>query len=159
MTIDIINLTAKQYASLNADQLDKVRSAQLKKENYKAALAEEKRKKKYNLVRAGAVRSCVYEKLCAELTAEYDNKVEAVRQGLLFYLNYAAKPETSGGTSAEYADYSLSAADRVQAVKNYYHTKYPDSSARFEAFKNDKTAPSYLGEYYSAVYDYFSQGN
>ena len=46
MTIDIINLTAKQYASLNAEQLDKVRSAQLKKENYKAALADEKRKKK-----------------------------------------------------------------------------------------------------------------
>ena len=159
MVIDIINLTAKQYAALSAEQLDKVRSAQLKKESYKAELAEAKRKKKYELVRAGAFRSCVYEKLCAALTAAYDDKVAAVRQGLLFYLNYAAKPESGGGTSAEYADYSLSAEERVQAVKNYYQTKYSNASERFETFKKDETAPTYLGEYYSAVYDYFSQGN
>lgn len=159
MTIDIINLTSKQYAALSAEQLDKVRAAQQKKENYRAELAEAKRKKKYELVRAGVFRSCVYGKLCDALTAEYDDKVAAVRQGLLFYLNYAAKPETGGGTSAEYADYSLSAAERVQTVKNYYHTKYADASERFEAFKNDATAPTYLGEYYTAVYDYFSQGN
>ena len=52
MTIDIITLTAKQYAALSAEQLDKVRAAQLKKDGYKAALEEEKRKKKYALVRA-----------------------------------------------------------------------------------------------------------
>ena len=38
MTIDIITLTAKQYAALSAEQLDKVRAAQLKKDGYKAAL-------------------------------------------------------------------------------------------------------------------------
>ncbi len=59
MTIDIINLTSKQYAALSAEQLDKVRAAQQKKENYKAELAEAKRKKKYELVRAGMFRSCV----------------------------------------------------------------------------------------------------
>ena len=159
MTIDIITLTAKQYAALNAEQLDKVRAAQLKKDGYKAALEEEKRKKKYALVRAAIFRSCVYEKLCAALTAEYEEKTAAVRQGLLFYLQYAAKPETSGGTSAEYADYSLSATERVQAVKNYYHAKYTNASERFDAFKKDTTAPTYLGEYYSATYDYFAQGN
>lgn len=159
MTIDIITLTAKQYAALSAEQLDKVRAAQLKKDGYKAALEEEKRKKKYALVRAGIFRSCVYEKLCAALTAEYEEKTAAVRQGLLFYLQYAAKPETSGGMSAEYADYSLSATERVQAVKNYYHAKYTNASERFDAFKNDTTAPTYLGEYYSATYDYFAQGN
>ena len=42
MTIDIITLTAKQYAALSAEQLDKVRAAQLKKDGYKAALEEEK---------------------------------------------------------------------------------------------------------------------
>lgn len=77
--------------------------------------------------------------------------------GVVVYLQYAAKPETSGGTSAEYADYSLSATERVQAVKNYYHAKYTNSSERFDAFKNDTTAPTYLGEYYSATYDYFAQ--
>ena len=80
MTIDIITLTAKQYAALSAEQLDKVRAAQLKKDGYKAALEEEKRKKKYALVRAGIFRSCVYEKLCAALTAEYEEKTAAVRQ-------------------------------------------------------------------------------
>ena len=40
MTIDIITLTAKQYAALSAEQLDKVRAAQLKKDGYKAALEE-----------------------------------------------------------------------------------------------------------------------
>ena len=134
-------------------------AAQLKKDGYKAAMEEEKRKKKYALVRAGIIRSCVYEKLCAALTAEYEEKTAAVRQGLLFYLQYAAKPETSGGTSAEYADYSLSATERVQAVKNYYHAKYTNASERFDAFKKDTTAPTYLGEYYSATYDYFAQGN
>ena len=57
-----------------------------------------------------------------------------------------------------YADYSLTLEERVQTVKNYYESKYSDASERFTAFKADTTAPSYLGEYYSAVYDYFSQG-
>ena len=79
-----------------------------------------------------------------------------MREGLLFYLQYSARAEETGGTSAEYADYSLSPTDRVTAVKTYYETKYNTAKARFDAFKADTTAPVYLGEYYAGVYDYFA---
>ena len=157
MNIDIITLTDAQYALLNDEQIDKVRTAQTKKRALTEKLEAEKKKLKYALVRAGIFRSCVYEKACEELTAEYDNKVAAVREGLLFYLQFCAKPESSGGTSEAYADYSLTPAERVQAVKNYYESTYSTASERFTAFKADTTAPSYLGEYYSSVYHYFSQ--
>lgn len=158
MNIDIITLTDAQYALLSEDQIDKVRTAQTKKRALTEKLEAEKKKLKYALVRAGIFRSCVYEKACEELTAECDKKVAAVREGLLFYLQFCAKPESGGGTSESYADYSLTPAERVTAVKNYYENKYPDASERFTAFKADKTAPSYLGEYYASLYDYFSQG-
>ena len=158
MNIDVITLTDAQFALLSEDQIDKVRAAQIKKRALEEKLAEEKKKRKYALARAGIFRSCVYEKICEELTEAYDKKVTALREGLLFYLQFCAKPERAGGTSEPYADYSLSLQERVQVVKNYYENKYSSASERFTAFKADKTAPSYLGEYYSDVYDYFSQG-
>ncbi|MGN1061955.1 MAG: hypothetical protein ACI4RO_02405 [Candidatus Scatosoma sp.] len=158
MNIDVITLTDAQYALLTDEQIEKVRAVQTKKNTLTDKLAADMKKQKYALVRAGIFRSCVYEKACDELTAAYDKKVAALREGLLFYLQFCAKPESGGGTSEPYADYSLTLAERVQVVKNYYESKYSSASERFTAFQADKTAPSYLGEYYSAVYDYFSQG-
>ena len=156
MTIVVISLTGGQFSLLTSEQIDKVRSAQQKKDELEAKEAEEKRKLKYAAVRAGNYRSAAYEKAVEEIGAKYEEKIGVVREGLLFYLQYSARAEETGGTSAEYADYSLSPTDRVTAVKTYYETKYNTAKARFDAFKADTTAPVYLGEYYAGVYDYFA---
>ena len=67
MNIDVITLTDAQFALLSEDQIDKVRAAQIKKRALEEKLAEEKKKRKYALARAGIFRSCVYEKICEEL--------------------------------------------------------------------------------------------
>lgn len=158
MEIDVITLTGEQYAQLSPEQIEKVREAQVKKNSLETALAEAERKVKYDLVKSGTFRSCVYKKLCTKLESEYDAKVASIRDGLLFYLQYSAQSESAEGASAPYANYALSPEERVVAVKAYYETTYSSASDRFNAFKKDKTALTYLGEYYSATYDYFSQG-
>lgn len=97
MNIDVITLTDAQFALLTEEQIDKVRAAQTKKNALTAQLAADMKKQKYALVRAGIFRSCVYEKACEELTAAYDKKVATLREGLLFYLQFCAKPESGGG--------------------------------------------------------------
>lgn len=156
MEIDIISLTGEQYALLSPEQIDKVKSAQQKKDDYLQKAAEEKRALRYTLLKNGNFRSVSLEKAEKEIDETYKNKIEIVREGLLFYLQYSAKAEDTGGTSEEYADYSLSPTERVAAVKKYYGEKYGTAAARFAAFKKDKTAPVYLGEYYAGVYDYFA---
>ena len=93
MTIDIITLTAKQYAALSAEQLDKVRAAQLKKDGYKAAMEEEKRKKKYALVRAGIFRSCVYENFARRLRRNTKKKRRRCGRGCCFTCNTRRSPK------------------------------------------------------------------
>ena len=53
MTIDVISLTGGQFSLLTSEQIDKVRSAQQKKDEVAAKEAEEKRTRKDADVRAG----------------------------------------------------------------------------------------------------------
>ena len=92
MTIDIITLTAKQYAALSAEQLDKVRAAQLKKDGYKAALEEEKRKKKYALVRASSVRACT-KNFARRLRRNTKKKRRRCGRGCCFTCNTRRSPK------------------------------------------------------------------
>lgn len=84
MTIDVISLTGGQFSLLTSEQIDKVRSAQQKKDELEAKEAEEKRKLKYAAVRAGNYRSAAYEKAVEEIGAKYEEKIGVVREGLLF---------------------------------------------------------------------------
>ena len=156
-TIDIINFTDSQFAAMTRGQLQEITTAQQKKNRLQKKLRDALRKEKYRLVKNGLFHSDLYALTEERLTAEYENEVELIKQRLLFYLRYSMKPESSTAVSnAPYkVDYALSDAERLSIVKGYYETAYTDGVERFEAFKNDKIARSYLGELYAPLYDYF----
>ena len=152
MTIDVINYTDEQFAKLNSEQLMEVRKVQTAKNRLLRRLEEEKLAEKYRLIKAGIFRSQIWENLCNRLQDAYDAEVEMLREGLLFYLQYSGQHESGVGYTV---DYSLSVVDRTVLVKEYYLRTYDDPNVRFETFKNDPIAPSYLCEAYSSLYQYF----
>ena len=160
MTIDVISFTDTQFATLNAEQLLEVKEAQLKKNELIAARDEALQKEKQRLVGNGVFHSDRYTLLKNKIMAEYQAKIDLVREGLLFYLQYSMRPEESTTpeveTDAPYkVDYSLSYEERLMIVKNYYESTYSTEKEQFAAFKKDTVAPQYLGELYAPLYDYF----
>ena len=153
MTIDIINYTQEQYSQLNNEQIVEIKKAQGTKDRLLRRLQEKMTSEKYRMVKAGIFRSCIWEKLCEALQAEYDAEIELLRDGLLFYLQYSGRLNDSGVGYT--VDYSLPIVDRVTLVKEYYLKTYEDPNERFEAFKNDSVAPSYLCEAYASLYQWF----
>lgn len=155
MTIDIISYTDEQFAGMTEEQILEVENVQLKKNRLTANLKEKKRKEKFRLLKAGVFRSGIFEKICEALDAAYNQEVENLRDGLLFYLRFAARPGT--GESAPYPlDYSLDYESRLKAVREYYDGAYTDKSEKFKAFKGDKVAMNYLGELYAPLYELYS---
>lgn len=153
MIIDIISYNERQYMSLTNDQLSRVQSAQRKKNRLAAALAENLKKKKMQLVENGTYLSGMWTSVQEKLTKEYEQEVEALREQLLFYLQFSTNTEES---TAPYAlDYSLTSEERMYVVKDYYMSTYSNGKERFEAYKADTIAPNYLGEFYASLYDYF----
>ena len=154
MTIDIIEFTDAQYLALNEEQLQEVMKAQTKKEKLLSALNEKKRKEKFRLLKNGVFRSNIYDALCAQWDGEYQAELDTIKERLLFYLRFSVKTETP--VEHPYmVDYALSYAERFAQVRDYYLATYSDPTARMDAFKQDAVAPSYLGEYYASLYDYF----
>ena len=153
MTIDIISYTQEQFAALNAEQIDEVRRVQLQKNRLLRSLERKKVAEKYRLSANGVFRSSIYTKLCEIWQSEYDEEIEALRDGLLFYLQYSGQKSNAGAGYT--VDYSLSVVDRAVLVKDYYERTYSDPQERFNMFKKDTIAPTYLCEAYSSLYHYF----
>ena len=150
--IDIIDFTNIQYSLLTKGQLQTIRTAQQKKDRLYRNLQKALRKEKHRLVKNGVFRSKLYELLVERLTEEYEEEVDVVRQGLLFYLRYSMQPDQNAPYGV---DYSLSDEERVKRVKWYYEGAYSDPVDLFIAFEADEVAPKYLGRYYAGLYDYF----
>lgn len=155
MVIDIISYTEEQYAALTAEQLLEIKSAQLKKNALDRKLEEDLEKEKYKLVDNGIFLSGIWKLYCEKRQAQHDAEVETLRESLLFYLQFSAKPSEEESSSSPYpVDYSLGMQERYEAVREYYMTTYADPSERLESFLADPVAKSYLGEWYSTLYDY-----
>lgn len=99
MEIDIISYTDEQFASMTDEQILEVENVQLKKNRLTERLKEKKRGEKFRLLKAGVFRSGIWENICAALEESYNQEVESLRDGLLFYLRFASKQE---GTRALY---------------------------------------------------------
>ena len=155
MTIDIISYTDAQFAALSAEQILEVKSAQLKKNRLDLKLEEEMKKERHRLLENGTFLSSIWDLYCAKLQAEHDAEVETIRDSLLFYLRFTAKPEEPANNAPYPLDYSLTNAERYAVVRDYYEAMYTDPNELFRVFKNDKVALSYLGELYKTLYDYF----
>lgn len=153
MKIDIISYTDTQYEALTAEQIQEVKAAQMQKNNLERALAEAKRKEKHRLIERGIFLSGIWEAYQEKLQTEYEQKIENLRDSLLFYLRFSTKPDAYG--TGYSVDYNLSLEERFAIIKQYYESTYTDAKQRFEAFKADKVAVVYLEELYSTLYDYF----
>ncbi len=152
MEIDVIAFTSEQYATLSETQLQEVYKAQEKKDKLTWALEEEKREEKNRLLKNGTFASSIWDLYCENLQEKYEKDVTFIREALLFYLRYSMRPSDEAPYEV---DYALSETERAAAVKAYYEGKYSGVVERFEAFKKDKVAVQYLGEMYTALYDYF----
>lgn len=153
MTIDIISYTDAQMAALSNEQLMEVMQAQIEKERLYEKLQEDLRAADADLIDRGVFHSSLRVQKRNKLENDYEKEVERLRDGLLFFLRYSYRP---GTPSVGYeVDYSLSDAERVEIVKNYYNTTYDDPLERLNAFEEDTVAKQYLGEYYAPLYYYF----
>ncbi len=157
MEIDIISFTDSQYASLTAEQLMEVKEVQQKKNRLLRTLDEKKAALKFRLLEQGIYGGSSYQKACEEMDDVYEQEIEWLRDGLLFYLRFSMREEgdSSEGESPYEADYSLSYADRIAVVRNYYESMYTDPIERLNAYREDKVALVYLGEYYQGLYDLY----
>ena len=154
MQIDIISYSDKQLALLTDDQIQQVQSAQVKKNRLVRELADKLKQEKRRLINNGLFLSYTWEWTKAYWQELYEEEINWVREGLLFYLQYAQ----GFIESAPYElDFSLAPTDRFAIVKNYYLEIYPDRQALYNAFEADNVAPRYLGELYKALYDYFAE--
>ena len=153
MKIDIISYTDTQYAALTEEQIQEIKAAQLEKNRLENALAEAKRKEKHRLIERGIFLSGIWDAYQAKLQAEYEQKIESLRDSLLFYLRFSTKPDAYG--TGYTVNYDLSLEERVAIVRQYYESAYTDAKERFEAFKEDKVAVVYLEELYAPLYDRF----
>ncbi len=157
MVIDIISYTEEQLAALPEEQLMEVRQAQLKKNTLEAELRDRLKTERGRLIDRGVFPSTIWKKREAELTAECEEKIEIVRDALLFYLHYV---NVQNGTvvppEVPYpVDYSLSVEARTAGVRDYYLAAYTDAQERFDRFAEDEFARTYLGELYGGLFHYF----
>ena len=153
MKIDIISYTDMQYAALTEEQIQEVKAAQLEKNRLKRALTEAKLKEKHRLIERGMFLSGIWKAYQDKLQAEYDQKIENLRDSLLFYLRFSTKPENE--STGYTVNYDLSVEERLVIVREYYESTYSNASERFAAFKEDKIAVVYLEDLYAPLYDYF----
>ena len=155
MTIDIISFTNEQFAALDGEQILQIKEAQVKKNKLDRKLQEDMLNEKHRLLDNGTYLSQMWDKYCDKLRETYEQEVELLRESLLFYLQFSAKPEPEATDSAPYSvDYALEMTDRYIVVRDYYMGAYTDATARVNAFKSDKVARQYLGELYATLYDY-----
>ena len=155
MKIDIVSYTDEQYAAMTHTQIDEVRQAQKNKDKLTLKLRENLHKEKYALVKRGIYNSSLYDLIKNQLQEDYDAQVEFIRDGLLFFLKYSMDPDGSGLDAPYEVNYAQSFETRMNVVKHYYEVTYLDAHQRFEAFKVDRFALNYLGEYYRMLFAYF----
>ena len=154
MTIDIINYTAEQYGELSDAQLMEVKRIQLSKDRLTRRLEENKKKERFRLIENGIFTERIWGSIATELENAYTQEVENLRDGLLFYLQYGERVESSGGSAPYTVDYSLSGQERAMVVKEYYMTTYDNAVTRYAQFRTDTFVKRYLGEYYGGLHDY-----
>lgn len=160
MVIDIISYTETQLSYLSVEQLEEVRTAQIKKNALIKTQEELCKKEAFRLQKNGMYNSPIYEQYCAKIETEYTQKVEDVRQALLFYLQYTSRPNGTINQQAPYTvNYALPLQQRLEIVRTYYETAYTDeqSVARLTAFEKDEVAIVYLGEYYAPLHSIYKQ--
>ena len=157
MKIDIVDLSNPQYSNLSPVQLAMVRAAQAKKDKIEAEAEQNKNELKYFMIANNTARSTALRDAIAQIDAQAENAVDAVRADLNYQLAYEAIG-SEGNENGPYRypqnpNYNLSYSERFLVVRQYYMDVTSDPNARLKAYAGDTLARSYLGEFYQTLYD------
>ena len=159
MTIDIVDLTEEELANLSLPQILVLRSGQKRKNELTEELEKDIRSAMLLLLANNMLRSTVLDEMIAELQAEYEKKIEELREEVLFGVaNSSSLPvQTASYESAPYeVNENYSMVQRVQTVQDYY-LSIEDSGERMRLYAQDSVAKDYLGEYYVTLYSILEQ--
>lgn len=157
MTIDIVDLTDPEYSDLNAVQVAMVREAQQKKNEILERAEQQKEEYLSMLIAGDMARNTFYELTKARIDAEAQDEIAAVKDDLDYQLAYEALgsegDENGPYRYPENPNYNLVPSQRFLVVRNYYMQSTDDPDARLAAYAADTLARSYLGEFYTTLYD------
>ncbi|HIU80372.1 MAG TPA: hypothetical protein IAC67_05590 [Candidatus Coproplasma excrementipullorum] len=161
MDFDIIDLTEEEAESLSTIQLKLLRTAQQNKNELYHKLQQEINTY-YCLCNTNNVYlGSLFTDKKAELEAEFDYQVAILKEQLIFNMSLSEPTNddetgSSGSDDSGYiVDYELSYLERYIQVRDYY-LGIEDASERMALFAADETAQSYLGSYYTTLYNYLS---
>lgn len=159
MEFDIIDISADEAEALTTIQLKLLRTAQQNKNELYHKLQQELQAY-YCLCNTNNVYlSSLYADKKAELEEEYEYQVEILREQLIFNMSlneptHDDETGDSGNDSSGYiVDYELSYLERYIQVRDYY-LSIEDPDERLALYAADTTAQSYLGSYYTTLYNY-----
>ncbi len=155
MTFDIVEYTDEQLKEMTTIQMQLLRTAQKKKDELKHSLDRDIAQFRELLLAQGTANSTLFEDKRAALTAEYEYRVEILREQLLYSmeLNEPYPDADRDQESVGYlVDYSLSYTERYHIVRDYY-LAIEDPVERMSLYSNDEVAMRYLGSYYSTLYN------
>ena len=155
MTIDIIDYTQGQLENMSEARLARVKKAQLRKNRLQRDLAKNLQKEKDRLIENGTFESALYALTEEKLRNACEEEIEVVKSELIAYLASSKDAEGGTGEAPYLVDYSLCYDDRIDIVKDYYLSAYPNALDRAYALRNDQIAIEYLGSYYAPLYEYF----
>lgn len=152
MTFDIIVVTEDELKEYSSVQMQLLRTAQKKKDELQHRMESDLAMFKKAVYTDGMKNSTLYEQKKAELQAEFDYRVDILREQLVYSLELN-EPFPDGDESAGYiVDYSLSYTERYNIVKQYY-LSIDDTTERMHLYLNDDVARRYLGSYYTTLYN------
>ncbi len=161
MDFDIIDISAAEAEALTTIQLKLLRTAQQNKNELYHTLQQELQVY-YCLCNTNNVHlSSLYADKKAELEAEYEYEVEILREQLIFNMSLNeptndGETGDSGNDSSGYiVDYELSYLERYIQVRDFY-LAIEDPAERLALYAADTVAQSYLGNYYTTLYNYLS---
>ncbi len=161
MEINIIDYTPEQYAALSSNALEKIRQAQQKKDALAVVLEQKLLAEKQKLMDRGVYLSNIWSRLEEEMRARHAAEVQTIKENLVFYLHYSKdvyKEDVGEGGTVDVpypVDYSYTLEERMTTVQEYYLAAYSNPTERFDVFKADTFARSYLGELYAPLWHYF----
>ncbi len=157
MTIDIIDLSDPQYADLSPVQLAMVRAAQAKKDAVTAQAATSRENLFYHLLGNDNLRASVRTREEGAIDQAAETEIAVIREDLLYQLAYEALGSEGNELGPyrypENPNYNLSYSQRFLVVRDYYMHVTSDAAARLEAYHMDSLARTYLGDFYSTLYD------
>lgn len=158
MTFDILEYSDEELEKLTTIQMQLLRTAQKSKNELTHNLEKNLEMFKMQIMGNGTSNMDLYELKRRELQAEYDYRVDILKEQLIYSmgLNEPVPDADSDQEKVGYiVDYSLSYTDRYNIVRAYY-LSIENPVERMNLYANDEVAKRYLANYYATLYNVLS---